>query len=271
MRRRLLGLLSTVIVAAGTIGPAPAHMAELRELVLRPGTLTLGLGLAGRPLSYRQDGVVAGFEVELARAVAESALLTLDVVTLPRDGLMEALAARRVDLIATGALADPAPTGLAVVPYLNVGDHMLVLRGNPFRVRGTDDLSGGIVSVTMGSTAEKFAREINRRFVADGRAPVHIHSFPHQRFTPFPVIMGHAQAYFVPTATALIAARDPAGKAMLVEGAFRATHEVGFGVRAEDRDMVEALRHGIARMISSGTYDRLRAAHGLPAELSPYR
>ena len=79
---------------------------------------------------------------------------------------------------------------------------MMVLRGNPFRVNGPDDLSGRIASVTAGSSAETFAREINARFVAAKRPPMHIHSFPAMRFTAFPVVMGHAQAYFVPSLTA---------------------------------------------------------------------
>jgi ABC-type amino acid transport substrate-binding protein len=239
--------------------------------VLRPGTLTYGVALAGRPFSFREDGAVKGFEVDLARAVAESSRLRLEVLRLPRDGLVDALATRRVDVVNTGPLGQPAPPGLAVVPYLNVGDHMLVLRGNPFRVRGTDDLSGGIVSVTTGTSAETFAHEISRRLVTRGRAPTHVHSFPHLRFTPFPVLMGHAQAYFVPTATALVAAQDPAGKAALVEGVFRATGVIGLGVRQDDDALAEALRHGVARMVASGKYDRLRQAYGLPPELSPYR
>ena len=107
--------------------------------------------------------------------------------------------------------------------------------------------------------------------MSHGRAPIHIHSFPDLRFTSFPVMMGHAQAYFVPTVTAVFAGQDPAGKATLVKGAFRPAGSIGFAVRQDDPDLADALRHGIARMVASGTYDRLREAYGLPGELSPYR
>ena len=45
------------------------------------------------------------------------------------------------------------PEGIATLPYLVVGDQMMVLKANPFRIRGPDDLAGRIVSTTAGKVA----------------------------------------------------------------------------------------------------------------------
>ncbi len=269
--RRPVSTAAAVMLAVVAVAPAAAHVVDIRKIAVEPGKLTYGLALSGRPLAYREDGKLKGFEVELARAIAASSGIELSVVRLGRGALIEALNERRVDFVNTGALGDVGNDGTALVPYLLIGDHMMVLRGNPFRVRGPDDLSGGVASVTAGTTAEAYAREINARLLATDRAPVHIHSFPALRFTPFPVVMGHAQAYFVSTRTAIVTNMDPEAKARLVDGVFHRTGVLGFAVRKDNPDMVDALTHGIARMVSSGKYDALREAHGLPLELSAYR
>ena len=69
----------------------------------------------------------------------------LKVVQLPRGSLLEALAAGEVDLITTIGLEDPAPADIEKLPYLVVGDHMMILKGNPFRIRQESDLAGRTV------------------------------------------------------------------------------------------------------------------------------
>ena len=103
-------------------GAACAHMADMHEHLVKPGVITLGLALTGRPLSYREDGDLKGFDVDLLRAVARSSRLGLNVVQLPRDGLLNALLDRRVDAINTGTLGHTPPNSIRVVPYLVTGD-----------------------------------------------------------------------------------------------------------------------------------------------------
>ena len=115
------------------------------------------------PFAYRRDGQLRGFEIEFAAAVARSRGLELVAVQLPRADLAAALAAGEVDLVNSLALDPPVPEGVAVLPYLTVGDHMMVLKGNPFRIRAVEDLAGHTVSTTMGSSAEAFAHELSDR------------------------------------------------------------------------------------------------------------
>ncbi|MFQ5774904.1 MAG: transporter substrate-binding domain-containing protein [Kiloniellaceae bacterium] len=253
------------------VGPARGHYLDLRGTLVEPGVLTVGVALTGRPFAYRQDGRVRGFEVDLAAAVAHSRGLDLRIVQLPRKRLAAALAAGEVDLVNTFALDGQAPAGVAAVPYLRVGDHMMVLKGNPFRIRRVEDLAGHTVAATAGTTAEAFAHEINRQLVADGRAAMNIHSFPNQRDTHVPVSMGHAAAYFVATASALVPTLDPDSRVRVFAGVFRPRREVGFGVRADHRELRDAVEHALAAKLANGTYDALRAKHGIPDDLSPFR
>ncbi len=261
----LAGLLGAL--AAG----AQAHYIELRGKLVADGKLTFGMALSGRPFAYRLDGALRGFEIDWAREVADSRGLELEAVQLPRGHLVEALAAGEVDLVSSFMLESAVPKGIATLSYLVVGDHMMVLKGNPFRIQGPDDLAGRIVSTTAGTTGEAFAREINRRLIAEGGAPMHIHAFVNHRDTHFPVSMGHAAAYFTATRSALVPSLDPDSRVRLVEGAFKARRQVGFALGAGNRDLYDAIEHAIAAKVANGAYDRLRAKHGRPDDLSPFR
>jgi len=266
-RVRILALVLLALVAAPA---ASAHYVDLNQALHRANTLTAGIALTGQPFAYKRDGALRGFEVEVARAVAEAHGLALELVRLPRAKLAEALAAGAVDTVNTLAL-EAEPAGVKTVPYLVVGDHLMVLRGNPFRIREAGDLAGRVTSVTSGSSAERFAHALNREFVAAGREPMHVHSFPDDRWTHFPVSMGHAQGYFTRTVSAVAADADPDSRNRLVEGIFRPVREVGFAVRAGNDKLHHAVEHAVAAMVATGRYRKLREAHGLPAELSPYR
>jgi ABC-type amino acid transport substrate-binding protein len=263
--------LSLFLIFALPLAPAGAHYIDLKGKLVHDGSLTVGVALAGRPFAYRQDGVVKGFEVAFAAAVARSRGLDLTVVQLPRGSLLEALAAGEVDLITTIGLEDPAPEGIGRLPYLVVGDHMMILRGNPFRIRQEADLAGQTVAATLGTSAEAFAREIDRRLTDHGLSPMDIHTFPFQRDTHFPVSMGHAAAYFVKSLSAVLPSLDPESRVRLVEGMFRPVGEVGYGLRQGQEDLRDAVLHAIAAQVASGTYERLRQEYGLPLDLSPFR
>jgi ABC-type amino acid transport substrate-binding protein len=268
---RLLSVLAMVALGLWAAGEPDAHYINLRGQLVEDGKLTFGVALTGRPFAYRQDGELRGFEVELAAAVARSRGLELEVVQVARADLAAALEAGEVDLVNSLALDPQASKGLAVQPYLLVGDHMMVLKGNPFRIRAVEDLAGRTVSTTMGSSAEAFAHELSQRLVEDGLQPMNIHAFPNQRDTHFPVSMGHAAAYFIQTVSALVPALDPDSRVKVVEGVFRPRREVGFGLMPADEDLKDAVEHAIAAQLASSTYDRLRAEHGIPDDLSPFR
>jgi ABC-type amino acid transport substrate-binding protein len=258
----LLGLLTSL--------PTAAHYLGLAKKLVEPESFTVGIALTGRPFSYREDGQLLGFEIAVAKAVADAHGLDLKVVQLPRAALLDALRQGEVDAVNTPALP-PGSDGVATVPYLKFGDHVMVLKGNPFRIQGVNDLSGRTAATTAGSTAETYAANINKQLIADGRDPMNVHSFPYQRDTHFPVSMGHAAAYFVQTVSAVGTTQDAESRTRLIEGMFQPSREVGFAVAAQNEDVFHGVEHAIAAMVATGKYERIRRRYDLPAELSPFR
>jgi len=270
MRPRLGLCLLAFLLGLGA--EAAAHYVKLDEELVTKGTLTIGLGLSGRPFAYREGGEVKGFEVEMARAVAAAHGLDLEIKQLPRAKLRAALEAGEVDAINTLPLKQESQSeGLTLLPYLAVGNHMLVLKGNPFRVNGADDLGGRTVAVTGGTSAEAFAQALSAELQAAGGNRMRIHSFPNHRHTHIPVSMGHAAAYFIHTVSAIATTRDPESRMMLVEGVFRAEREVGFAVHRKGSNIHHAIEHAIAGAVATGKYERIVVDSGLPPDLSAFK
>jgi ABC-type amino acid transport substrate-binding protein len=249
---------------------ASAHYVKLNGELLEKNTFTVGIALAGKPFSYRENGELKGFEIAMAQAVADAHGLQLKTLKLPHAELIAALEQRKVDAINT--LPIPAlPQPLQQLPYLVIGDHVMILRGNPFRIHTLEDLSGRIASATSGSTAEEFGNQINENLRSKGLAPMDIHTFLDQRHTHFPVSMGHAAAYFIQTLSAVGISQDPESRTELVPGLFRPLHEVGFAVLSENSNIHHAIEHAIAAMVATGKYRQLLEQYRLPEELSPFR
>jgi ABC-type amino acid transport substrate-binding protein len=251
---------------------ASAHYIDLSDELIEKNTFTFALALAGKPFSYRENGELKGFETAVTQAVADAHGLDLKLIRLPRDELIPALENGTVDAILTLAISDSADDDQwREIPYLVIGDHAMIVRGNPFRINTLEDLSGRIAAATSGSTAEHFAAQINDTLRRQNLEPMDLHTFLDQRHTHFPVSMGHAAAYFIQTRSAVAISQDPQSRTELVEGLFQPLREVGFAVRAADRNIHHAIEHAIAALVATGKYQRLLEQYRLPPELSPYR
>lgn len=235
------------------------------------GKVVLGLAYSGTPFAFKRDGNPRGFELDLARAVAEEMGVELEVRWFPRHELLPALEAGEVQLVNVGAVQGELPAEVDVVPYLLTGEHVVVRRDNPFAIRTAEDLSGTMVVATMGGPGEDFAYELRSRVSEAGKAPVEIHTMPMARYTPMAVRFAHASAYFAPTAAVALQVAEPGTPVKVVSGLFKPTGRLGFGLRVEDAELKRDLRLALAQLVAKGIYDRLLEAYYIPADGSPFR
>ena len=89
----IYGLIIAVIVVLGG-GYSVHHNRAVKAdnsdktSLVKKGTLTIGLEGTYAPFSYRQDGKLKGFEVDLAKKVAEKSDLQAKFVPTAWDGLI---------------------------------------------------------------------------------------------------------------------------------------------------------------------------------------
>jgi polar amino acid transport system substrate-binding protein len=166
-----LGLLCTL----GCSGPKPPKIPP-------PGPpLRVGAFVDNPPIALRQDGQLAGIEIDFARQLAPFLNRELVVVPLGREDLMPALLDRRIDVIMSGIAKPTTPQYRLTFshPYLYTGLATLVRQADARLYTSPASILNSTrpVGVAAGSDAARFAPQLSTR-----------------RLTQYPDLAGAVQA-----------------------------------------------------------------------------
>jgi len=134
------------------------------EKVIEDGYLTVGLDDTFAPMGYRnKDGVVVGFDIDLAKAVAEKLGVELRIQPIEWDSKVLELNAGNIDMIWNGLsiTTEREKSILFSDPYLNNRQVVLVKSGTT--MEDITDLSGLKVGVQIDSSGQN-ALEGNTAF-----------------------------------------------------------------------------------------------------------
>ncbi|MFO7168071.1 MAG: ABC transporter substrate-binding protein [Chloroflexota bacterium] len=166
------------------------------------GTLRVAIDLGFYPFTWVDEaGQPAGYDVDLARAVAQRLDLGVEFVPSGLDAIYDDLAARRADMAASALPYAPEQSWRASFSsfYFNAGQVLVAPAGSP--IDGEDKLAGRTVAVPLGSDADTHAR----RLMAAG-TPLTLraeYDTPEEALDA--VLRGEADAAIVDNASALMA------------------------------------------------------------------
>ncbi len=112
------------------------------------------------------DGVATGYDVDLARQIAASWGMDVEIVAIGYDSLLDALLTDQVDSIVSAYPYDPRLTKDIAYsePYFEAGLRLAAPLGSS--IVSTDDLAGRTVAVEWGSTGDMIGRQLQRDGVA---------------------------------------------------------------------------------------------------------
>jgi arginine/lysine/histidine/glutamine transport system substrate-binding and permease protein len=107
------------------------------------------------------NGDLEGFDIDLMNAIAQVVGLTVKWQSLPFDGMISALQAKRVDAAISGITITPErlKTISFSRPYFKAG-LAIVVRENNTDIQNFDNLKGKKIGVQIGSTGADFAKTI---------------------------------------------------------------------------------------------------------------
>lgn len=169
------------------------------------GTLRVAMDLGFYPFTWTAGGQPAGYDVDLARAVAGKLGLELEIVPSGLDSIYDDLAARRADMAASALPYAPEQGWRASFSsfYFNAGQVLVVPAGSA--IAGPDDLAGRTLAVPLGSDADTHAR----RMLAEGARFTLRPAYDTPAEALAAVRAGAADAALVDNASALIDLRSP--------------------------------------------------------------
>jgi ABC-type amino acid transport substrate-binding protein len=189
--RRLRDPLALAGIVAGTLLAAflayvlwPRIVPPARDLawerIEAEGRILIGMDASYPPFEFvNGEGILMGYDVDLAHRIGEELGVEAHFVSVARDGFYDALAARKVDAIISALPYDATQTqDVAYSPeYFDAGQVLLV-REDERSIASADDLGGRVVGVELGSGAHmELARRARRtdfelRFFASTEAAI---------------------------------------------------------------------------------------------------
>jgi polar amino acid transport system substrate-binding protein len=241
---------------------APATLVEA-------GKLSYGVAATFPPFEYKDGTTLTGFDVEMGQALAESMGLEVAPLDIDFDGLIPALNGKRIDIINSAMyINEERAEQVEFIPYMVVGEALLVPKGNPKGIKTLpDDLSGKTIAVTRGAIGETYMLEFNEELKAKGLDEMEIMALPTNQDALLAVESGRADGFDTSTpGSAYTQTEKP--DVFELAGTFKLGTQIGIAVRKDDADTKAALEAALKAFVESGKYDELIAKYNLPAESS---
>jgi len=251
-----------------------AQAAEMpKEGVVEAGALTYGVAATFPPFEYQKDGVLVGFDIDMIDALGKKLSATPKPMNMEFQGLIPALLGSRLDLINSAMyINDKRAEQVDFIPYMKIGELIIVKAGNPSGITGRDDsLCGKTISTTLGAIEETYARQDAERCKAAGKAEVIVQTLPTGPDTVTAVVQGRADAMFTSTPGAAEMLESMAGQIEVAGGEFDSNTSIGMAVRKGDEAMRAAIETALKEIVADGTYDTLLAKWKLPASVSIFK
>ncbi len=213
LRRMITAAIAMVMCAIALPDAAQAQgQAPAIEQIRQRGALRVGVSTFVPWAMRDTNGELIGFEIDVARKLAEDLGVRLEHVPTAWDGIIPALIAGRFDIIISGMSVTPQrqQTVDFTIPYANSGQEIVANRQLSGNVRTLQDLNRAGVTITCRRGAvpctfltENLARATIRQFdddaqasqeVLNGRANAWMASFPRPRF----LALDNPQVVFMP-------------------------------------------------------------------------
>jgi polar amino acid transport system substrate-binding protein len=262
MGSRLGGFVGAVL---GLLAVAPLQAADAPALSLvDPGKLTYATNTAFPPFEFMKDDVLSGFDIEMGALIAAKLGLVPSPLIMSFDGMLPALQGRRVDIVNSGMyINDKRKEAAFLVPYLRIGQEILVRKGNPAKITGRDDLCGKRVAVATGSIMETNAHADSDRCTAAGHPPVDILNFPDGN-SVVALRQGRADAYYVATPGAVVLIENYPDVFERAGPTFEANTQLGIAVAKDRPDLRDAIEKALVQLRADGSLAKIAEKYGIP-------
>ncbi len=258
--KRMLAAVLVAIPALAWAAP-PSTVTE--------GKLSWGTSPTFAPFEFQRDGQAVGFDVdmmaELARRLGlQSAMLGMDFA-----GIIPAVQAQRIDAAASGMYITPAREEvLDFIPYLRIGDQMVVPKGNPAHLADKDALCGHHIAVAVNTLYEKTAHSLSDACTKAGKPAIDILAVGSSAVVALTLAQGRAEGAI--SSTSVISAMmsntpdtfEPLGEP------FNTDSRLGIGLAKTNPGLRDALTASLKAMHDDGAYDALIKKWGMPASSS---
>jgi len=224
------------------------------------GRLRIGVEASYVPFTFRKDGKIVGYDIDLADVLCEDLGVKPEIIDTAWTGVIPSLYAKKFDMIMT-SLSYTAERMQKVgysIPYAEASQAMLIRATDVGTIKSTDDLVGKVVATKLGTPSELVAKKIEADLKARkgaGFAVIKVFNDDPPRYLS--LSQGKVDAVFNTLPTLAIVMKDAGGKFALVRG-IGADNWAGLAVRKEDTELVDFLNAEIRKLKANETIYKLQ-------------
>jgi len=262
--------LSIALVAlparASATAPATAAAASIPGLKT-PGTLTFGTNFGYPPMEMFTGPAAdqqTGADVDLGKAIATKLHLTPFFFNVTDFGvILTGLQTRRWDIILSSLNVTPArQKTFNFIPYANVGQSILVRKGNPEHIMGIADLSGKSVAAQSATVEVDSIKAQNKLLASKHKALIKLSVFPEDTTAIQGLATGRFDAVLDDYPVAVYNATKKSTLFQLAGQQF-APAPYGMAFRKSDKALLSAVQGAFDALRKDGTYAKIMKKYGL--------
>jgi polar amino acid transport system substrate-binding protein len=263
MPLRVLAIL--VALATGSLLALPAQ-AQAPLPVIDAGKLTWGSAATFPPFEYMDEGKAVGFDVDMMAAIGAKMKVQSTISPMEFKGLIPALLGGRIDAIASGMYINPERSQVVdFIPYLRVGNQLLVAKGNPAHITGQDALCGHRIVVPVGTVYEKEAQAHAAECQTAGKAVLTVMSLTSTAVGALAIKEGRADVLIASTPTCAALIKESPDAFETTGPVFEDSTLLGLGLPKDKPALKEAVDAAYKAIVADGVITDLIKKYGLPA------
>jgi polar amino acid transport system substrate-binding protein len=186
-------------------------------------------------------------------------------------GVIPALLGNRIDAGVSGLYVTPERMQVAdFVPYVIVGNQIVVQRGNPKKITGRDGLCGVKAAVPVNTAFEASTKALSAECKAAGKQEIDILSLTGSDTVALALQQGRVDAALNSTATIAALISESPDVFELAGPPFDANTKIGIALRKDDTQLKSRLEAALESMVKDGTYAALLKKWNLPPQASVF-
>lgn len=261
--------LRHVFAVALLLLPAAARADDLS--LVEPGKLTWGTSATFTPFEFMRDGKAAGFDVDLMEALAGQMHLASNMLGMDFKGIIPGLIGHRIDAGVSGMYVTAERLKVAdFIPYVLVGNQLVVQKGNPKHVTDRTSLCGLKVGVPVSTAFEASAKQVSAACVTAGKPEVDLLSLPGSNLVALALAQGRVDAALNSTATVAAMMGESPDAYALAGAPFDAETRIGIALRKDAGPLKAQMEQALAALVKDGTYAALLKKWSLPETASVF-
>jgi polar amino acid transport system substrate-binding protein len=249
-------LVSTLAACGGGGGSKDTSTTNAAANV--PNPIVFCVDTTYPPAESIVNGKAAGYDIDIANAVAKQLGSTAQIKTTGFTVIIGALKAKKCDAIISSMTITPERSKVIhFTPYINVGAFLMVKKGNPDNISTLASLSGKSAAVESATTELAGLQAENKTLQKQGKPPITIKSYPADTSAAQAIIHGHVSAYFADAPPVLYYIRTTHGQ-FETAGKQVETAPEGIGTRKGD-PLGAQIARAVDKLYANGTMKTILA------------